>query len=70
MGVRELLFDLWPYDSEIRKLFGHPKLKPLKNCLNCGKEHHHNNCFCSVECCKAYSITSQHRAESCPAKEG
>jgi hypothetical protein len=28
--------------------------KPLKNCLQCGKEHRHNNSWCSPECCKEY----------------
>jgi len=24
----------------------------IKKCLTCGKEHKHNNAFCSAECCK------------------
>ena len=28
--------------------------KPVKKCLRCGTKHTHNNCFCSVECCKLY----------------
>ena len=31
-----------------------PMLKPRKKCLCCGKEHVHNNCFCSASCCKQY----------------
>lgn len=23
-------------------------------CINCGKEHDHNNAFCSGDCCRAY----------------
>jgi len=30
------------------------KPKPVKQCLECGKEHKHNNSWCSAECCKAY----------------
>jgi len=28
--------------------------KPLKKCIRikCGKEHRHNNAYCSAECCK------------------
>jgi hypothetical protein len=31
-----------------------PAPKPLKRCLRkeCGKEHTHNNCWCSPECAK------------------
>lgn len=25
-----------------------------KKCLTCGKEHSHNNAFCSGKCCKNY----------------
>lgn len=28
------------------------KAKPVKNCMNCGKEHTHNNTCCSSECFK------------------
>jgi hypothetical protein len=28
--------------------------KPVKQCLECGKEHRHNNSWCSSECCKKY----------------
>ena len=28
--------------------------KKVKKCLNCNKEHTHNNSFCSAECCKDY----------------
>ena len=30
--------------------------KPIKRCLQCGKEHKHNNAFCSADCCKAYKL--------------
>jgi hypothetical protein len=36
-------------DHELSKL---PKRR-IKKCLVCGKEHTHNNSFCSPECCKA-----------------
>lgn len=28
--------------------------RPVKKCLQCGKEHSHNNCWCSSECCHKY----------------
>jgi len=30
------------------------KPKTVKSCINCGKEHTHNNSFCSAKCCKEY----------------
>lgn len=31
------------------------KVKPgYKACLQCGKQHTHNNAFCSAKCCKEY----------------
>lgn len=30
--------------------------KPTKKCLQCGKEHKHNNAFCSAACCKVYKL--------------
>ena len=30
--------------------------RETKECLTCEKEHTHNNSFCSVECCKAFSL--------------
>lgn len=31
-----------------------PYDKPVKKCLQCGKEHTHNNSWCSASCCKQY----------------
>lgn len=28
--------------------------RPVKRCVRCGKDHYHNNSFCSASCCKAY----------------
>jgi hypothetical protein len=38
--------------------------KPLKNCLRkaCGKEHSHNNCFCSSECAKLWKKEKQNES--------
>lgn len=42
-------------------LLGKPNLgstpkpkKGVKNCLECGKGHKHNNSYCSPECCKKH----------------
>ena len=31
-----------------------PYHKPVKKCLQCGKEHSHNNSWCSSGCCNQY----------------
>jgi hypothetical protein len=41
------------FNSQFPKPF--KQKKETKNCLNCGKEHKHNNCFCSSNCCKEYN---------------
>jgi hypothetical protein len=28
--------------------------RETKKCLNCGKEHNHNNSFCCANCCKEW----------------
>ncbi len=35
------------------------KFKENKPCLQCGKEHQHNNDFCSAECCVAYKAANR-----------
>ena len=41
---------LSPHDIERKE----QPAKPKKECLNCGKEHEHNNNFCSADCCKKF----------------
>ena len=31
-----------------------PVEKPKRPCLRCGKEHRHNNAWCSAECCREW----------------
>lgn len=40
---------LAPYRS--RKVY---RDRPVKQCLQCGTPHQHNNDFCSGDCCRAY----------------
>lgn len=37
--------------------------KPLKKCLYCGKEHSHNNSFCSSDCAKGYKNDSRNKSK-------
>lgn len=37
--------------------------RKVRPCVNCGKEHDHNNCYCSAQCCK------EHRADMKTAKQ-
>lgn len=40
------------YGSGKQKVFVNPKMP--RPCLKCGKNHYHNNSFCSAECCEEY----------------
>ncbi len=42
-----------------------PYQKPVKKCLQCGKEHTHNNSWCSPKCCKQYR--QQQKENKCAA---
>lgn len=45
----------WPHGIP----FFPSKPKPIKQCLECGKDHKHNNSWCSTECCKAYKVSHE-----------
>ena len=40
------MLDAHPFERKIKAP------KPIKRCLECGKDHQHNNSWCSPECCK------------------
>ena len=41
------------FNHEIER-FERKAYRPTKQCLECGKDHQHNNSWCSSECCRAY----------------
>lgn len=50
--------NLWGEPSNLSLI----RSKPLKKCLRCGKEHSHNNCFCSSECAKLWKKEKQNES--------
>lgn len=59
LGVLPLAAAAVSYLNAMGPLYGESRGKPLspsppRPCLHCGKEHDHNNAFCSGDCCRAY----------------
>ncbi len=51
LGLMMSLASGWGNPVGSRKKY---QKKKVKQCLNCGNEHTHNNRFCSAECCKEF----------------